>query len=337
MREQTPEILLSKLKTSTYYALLNVNGLSSRKNLFDTIDSFLTEERIDFLYKWGDIKTNREIIEEVLEYCKHLRYEKHPTHSFVYLEKISLKLVQLAGTDNELINKIYNFSKQKKLSRHWDKYKTLTQVLMVVLFFTTVFYLAPDSSSLPSDNRPTNGDLNSAFNKPNELKQQEQFQEQKDSLIANGWAEQSVDNGQLSSCYNFNPKTGSIDNYLEIVVGGRTDVAIKVMNIKTDNCIRYVFINSGSTYKIQNIPEGQYYLKIAYGKNWLSKTINGQCIGRFIRNPIYEKGEKILDYNLKHDAEGYKAPSFRVSLDVIGSSQSNSFDSAKISENEFNQ
>jgi hypothetical protein len=52
-----------------------------------------------------------------------------------------------------------------------------------------------------------------------------------------------------------NLKKSKINNYLEVHVGGGTDVAIKVMNLETDKCIRYVFINSGSTYKIKNIPE----------------------------------------------------------------------------------
>ena len=100
-----------------------------------------------------------------------------------------------------------------------------------------------------------------------------------------------------------------MNNYLEVYVGSGTDVSIKIMNLNTDKCIRYVFINSGSSYTINNIPEGRYYLKIAYGKNWLSKVESGQCIGKFIRNPMYEKGEDIklicvplknVSFNEKH-------------------------------------
>lgn len=109
------------------------------------------------------------------------------------------------------------------------------------------------------------------------------------------------------------------------------------MNLENDKCIRYVFINSGSTYKIRNIPEGRYYLKIAYGKDWLSKVENKQCNGKFIRNPLYEKSEDIMDFNIQQTLKGYNIPSFRLSLDVIASNTKNTFNSQNISENEFNQ
>jgi hypothetical protein len=85
-------------------------------------------------------------------------------------------------------------------------------------------------------------------------------------------------NSQLPSWYNFKPKKENIKNHLEVVVGSGTDISIKVMNINKDNCVRCVFINSSSTYGIDIIPEGKYYLKIAYGKNWLSKIENNQFL-----------------------------------------------------------
>ena len=108
------------------------------------------------------------------------------------------------------------------------------------------------------------------------------------------------------------------------------------MNLNTDKCVRYVFINSGSTYTIKNIPEGKYSLKIAYGKNWLSYVENGLCKGKFIQNPMYEKGKEIMDFNIQHSKNGYSIPSFKLKLDVLSTGTSNSFSSQNISESEFN-
>lgn len=191
-----------------------------------------------------------------------------------------------------------------------------------------------------NDNTPKNGDLNNTFIEKKshiELTPEEKYQQQKEKLIAAGWEEQEILNGQLPSCYNFKPKKGNIKNHLEVVVGGGTDVSIKVMNINTDNCVRYVFINSGSTYSIDNIPEGKYYLKIAYGKNWLSKIENDQCLGKFIRNPMYEKGEDIMDFNIQYKSKGYSIPSYQLQLDVVSSGVANSFNSQNISEEDFNK
>lgn len=187
---------------------------------------------------------------------------------------------------------------------------------------------------------PDNGDLNNTFveqPKVAELTPEQKFQQEKEKLLAEGWAAQNVRNGQLANCYNFTPKYDrEIDNYLEVNVGSGTDVAIKVMNAKTNVCSRFVFINSGTTYRIKNIPEGKYYLKIAYGKNWLSKLENGQCVGKFIRNPLYEKGSDILDFNIQHSVNSYSIPSFQLQLDVISSDISNAFSSQDISEEQFN-
>jgi hypothetical protein len=158
----------------------------------------------------------------------------------------------------------------------------------------------------------------------------------KDKLISEGWEDVEIQNGLFPSCYNFKPHTSSIKNYLEVTVGGGTDVAIKVMDANTDKCIRYVFVNSGSTYAIRNIPEGEYYLKIAYGKDWLSKVENGQCVGKFLRNPMYEKGDDRIDFTLQRTPNGYNIPSFKLELDVVSSGIDNSFNSANISESEFN-
>lgn len=191
-----------------------------------------------------------------------------------------------------------------------------------------------------NDNTPLNGDLNNTFMEQNarvELTPEEKFHQEKEKLITEGWQEQEIQNGQLPSCYNFIPEKGKVKNKLEVIVGGGTDVSIKVMNANTDKCVRYVFINSGTTYSINNIPEGEYYLKIAYGKNWLSKIENGQCLGKFIRNPMYEKGEDVFDFNIQYKNNGYSIPSYQLQLDVVSTGVANSFNSKNISEDDFNK
>jgi len=159
---------------------------------------------------------------------------------------------------------------------------------------------------------------------------------QEEVLIEEGWEQSEIANGLMPSCYNFTPKRAKIDNSLNVRVGGGTDVVIKLMNEATDKCIRYVFINSGTSYQISGIPQGRYYLKIAYGKNWFSKKENGKCIGKFIQNPMYEKGEDVMDFNFVHQSNGYQIPSYELHLDVISTSAVNSFNSTGISEESFN-
>lgn len=194
-------------------------------------------------------------------------------------------------------------------------------------------------SSCRDDGKQVNGDLDNTFTEQTseEKLANEKYSRLKEKLIDDGWQERNNDNGQFPTCYNFAPKKGNLDNSLNVYVGSGTDVAIKLMNIESEKCVRYVFINSGTDYSIENIPEGKYYLKIAYGKDWLSKNVNGQCVGKFVKNPLYEKGLDILDFNKINTATGYSIPSYSLHLDVVSSGYSNSFNSQNISEKDFNK
>jgi hypothetical protein len=226
-----------------------------------------------------------------------------------------------------------NVTNNKCLLKIVYKMKNVFFNLIMVIFL----FSCKDSKN---DNTPENGDLNNTFIEQHDslqLTPEDKYQQEKEKLITEGWEEQEIQNGQLPTCYNFKPKKGNVKNHLEVIVGGGTDVSIKVMNVNTDKCVRYIFINNSTTYRIENIPEGKYYLKIAYGKNWLSKIIKGQCLGKFIRNPMYEKGEDIMDFNIQHKKRGYSIPSYQLQLDVVSSGVSNSFNSQNISEEDFNK
>ncbi|WP_316738364.1 hypothetical protein [Pedobacter aquatilis] len=159
---------------------------------------------------------------------------------------------------------------------------------------------------------------------------------QEEILREEGWVGQNFSNGVMPDCYNYSPSYGSIENELQVSVGGGTDVVIKVMSTFSNQCVRYVYINSGAVYSIRNIPEGEYYLKIAYGKNWVSKTSGRQCLGKFTSGALYQKGEEILDFNKQFTVDGYQIQNYRLSLDVQSGRADNSFNSNSISEDDFN-
>jgi len=201
----------------------------------------------------------------------------------------------------------------------------------------------PSGTSGPADAdiyRGGTGDLQETFveEEPPPLTEAEKTQRYQDSLLTAGWSDREPTVGDLPECYNFIPtKDRDMDNFLRINVGSGTDVVLKLMDRATEKCIRYVYINSGSTYSINNIPEGQYYLKIAYGRDWMSTGRNGQCVGRFTRDAMYELGDDLLDYHTRKVYDGVEVPSFELSLDVIKTELYNSFDSQNISEAEFNE
>jgi hypothetical protein len=105
-----------------------------------------------------------------------------------------------------------------------------------------------------------------------------------------------------------------------------------------DICTRIVFIRSNETYYLRNIPEGNYYLKIAYGSDWRQKIIDLQCYGKFMKNAQYEIGNEILNYNITQKYNRDQVPSYELSLDVIVKRGAKStFKSKDITEREFNE
>ena len=119
----------------------------------------------------------------------------------------------------------------------------------------------------------------------------------------------------LYAKYNY-----KIDNYLRIDATGSSDVVVKIINSATEECIRCVFINGGSNYEIVNIPEGIYYLKIAYGYDWSKKVSGSFCFAKFMRDVHYQIGNDQLDYFLKDYGSSYDVPSFELVLKVLSNS-----------------
>ncbi len=127
----------------------------------------------------------------------------------------------------------------------------------------------------------------------------------------------------------------SLDNFLRIDATGATDVVIKIINSNTHECIRTVFIRSGIVYEIKNIPEGIYYLKIAYGYDWSKKVEGDYCYAKFVRDANYQEGNDHLDFYKVNLQNGYQLPSYELILKVISGNRNNEFDADNISEEEF--
>lgn len=156
-----------------------------------------------------------------------------------------------------------------------------------------------------------------------------------------GWNKKDYKSGETPECENFDPQYDyKLDNYLKVNVGSNTDVVIKLMKKQYggDICIRIVFIRSNETYYLKNIPEGNYYLKIAYGSDWRQKIVDQQCYGKFMKSTQYEIGEERLDFNVIHKYDRDQVPSYELSLDVVVTQRTKPvFKSNDISEAEFNK
>lgn len=168
-----------------------------------------------------------------------------------------------------------------------------------------------------------------------------------DSEQYKDWEKQYANTGDNPDCENISPTYDyELDNKLLIRVGNNADVVVKLMNYY-DNCIRIAYIKSGDTYAIKNIPEGFYYLKIAYGKDFRKYTQDGKCIVKFMVDATYKRGSEKLDfYKIKgpntyegnYEVEHWQVPSYQLELNTTFTKGSfNTFKSNKITETDFNK
>ncbi len=155
------------------------------------------------------------------------------------------------------------------------------------------------------------------------------------------WEDTALETGDELECLNISPQYDyKLDNYLKIDVSQNTEAVVKLIKVgdnpSEELCYRLAYIQSGDTYHMKNIPSGKYYLKIAYGEEWKQRTVNGKCIGRFVRKALYKMGDQILNFTPVRLAQGMDVPSFELSLDVSTDGTGNSFDTDDISEEFFN-
>lgn len=267
-------------------------------------------------------------------------------------------LIRIAGLDEGMRNAVYAFNEPvetiERSSASDSSRRTIYVLLLagLVLLGALLYYGRRHDSSVESQR--ASGELFGDAERAPDNKQITEAEWQPApptgaTPISSGafddedsWQESVYASGETPKCFNFNPRVdNSLDNYLRVFVGSGTDVAMKLMDLSSGVCVRYVFVRSRGIFSIKHIPEGEYYVKIAYGRRWVERVENGSCTGRFASNALYEKGQDILDYRVKRTSDGVNErlsiPSFEIQLDVTTSGLDNSLETAAISEAEFNR
>lgn len=157
---------------------------------------------------------------------------------------------------------------------------------------------------------------------------------QQEALVADGWyIPKTTPAGELSKEYGIKSKYGQLDNYFDIQIGDGCDVAVKIVDAATDKCIRYVFVPENSTENIQMIPQGKYYLKLAYGKDWMEyDNGDGTLSGKFTSNVSYGRSVSVFDFGKKNSSN---IVSYVLQINVVNSTLQNNFGTVEITEDDF--
>lgn len=153
-------------------------------------------------------------------------------------------------------------------------------------------------------------------------------------LLNNGWyVPMNIPSGELPKKYGIKSKYGQQDNYFDIENGDGCDIALKIMDISTNQCIRYVYVPENTSVNIQMIPLGKYILKLAYGKKWMEyDNGDGTLNAKFTDNVSYERSTDVFDFGKKNSSN---IVNYLLQINVQDSKQHNNFNSIGISEDEF--
>ena len=136
-------------------------------------------------------------------------------------------------------------------------------------------------------------------NKENSVVEPTQAQQK---LLDAGWTNETPDEDGLNTCEDFGKR------------------------------IRYIYVAENTTTTVQEIPQGVYYLKLAYGYDWMAKETNDGKQGKFTRNVLYERSQDTFDFGTKNSREEIN---YRLDINVVDSKLENNFQTITIDEKEF--
>lgn len=155
---------------------------------------------------------------------------------------------------------------------------------------------------------------------------------QQEKLLQQGWSQDRPDGGDLNADYGIEPVYGVQDNYFDIRIGKGCCVAVKIVNAETKQPIRYVYIPEEETVTVSQIPQGIYFLKLAYGNDWMELDEDSIKRGRFTRDVSYEKSASTYDFGKKNSQSFVN---YTLEINVINGDTEHEFKTMPITEEEF--
>lgn len=153
-------------------------------------------------------------------------------------------------------------------------------------------------------------------------------------LIDDGWKLGNPREGDLPEEYGVTARLGIVDNYFDVELIGDVDMVIKIVNVETRETVRYMFVTHNSRSTINEIPNGKYYLKLAYGNDWMSHREGCHIDGKFTRNVVYEKSNDYFDFGSTGSLESV---SYSLKIKVERGQPYKDFSTSTITEKEFNE
>lgn len=127
----TPQIILNQtIEFRRKVSVLDPDRVN-KLAMFHQIQLLLSNVNVHVLQQHNDNKLNKRIIEEIMFCSRFLPFSN--------VEQICFQLTALAGTDNYMYQRIYNFSKSIRLKGFWHRYKIVAAILVSLLLCFAIY------------------------------------------------------------------------------------------------------------------------------------------------------------------------------------------------------
>lgn len=156
--------------------------------------------------------------------------------------------------------------------------------------------------------------------------------EAQQELLDQGWELKTPNNGDLPSNYGVKAVNGLLDNYFDIEMGEGGNMAVKIVDADTDNTIRYVYVSENTKTTITQIPAGKYYLKLAFGYDWMNYDQGSTIRGKFTKGAYYQVSDEVFDFGARNTMN---AQSFSLKIHTDNDPNYTSFETSEITEEQF--
>lgn len=161
---------------------------------------------------------------------------------------------------------------------------------------------------------------------------QENYTPEQQKLLSCGWQQVEPAGGDMDEKYGVKPVLGIQDNYFDIHIGKGFSAAIKIVSAETGRPVRYVYVPEGETITVNQIPQGLYYLKLAYGKDWMQQDGDSIVRGKFSKHAFYERSLLLYDFGRKNSQSFVN---YTLEINVVNGEAEHEFKTVAISEEEF--
>lgn len=276
----TPESLAKDIEAAYRKLKWAESEQINYSELIKYIDSVLSDNIVTQLLKIGDIKSNERIVDSISGLFKFIAKND--------IKKCMPLLVKLSGSNNELISKLHKIEKEEIGKEETGKIFTAFKWVAGIAIVIWIIYMVNTDDSSSSSSNYAYSPNSIVDTEPEMIERVSRFSGNK-LKTGDSPYNQYFGSGVYNKAYS---------NQLEVKNGQSLDVLVCLAEYYgSKRTIRNEYIRAGESFVMTSIPNGTYFLKSFYGKDWNPDTLlyNGQLKGFFDTNSGFSVSDEFGD------------------------------------------